>query len=117
VSSIFKYPLISSAYVESYRINRARQPRFAVGITDATFKAVVSYLDKLNYCGPLCLACDDTQLLPALRPIHDKVKDVYYLLGSDADEPILIADHKNFEAILQEGRIQKATKVCLHFNI
>lgn len=88
VSSIFECPLISSAYVESYRINRAHQPRFSVGITDATFEAVVSHLDKLNYCGPLCLACDNTQLLPALRPIHDKMKDVYYLLGSDADEPL-----------------------------
>jgi hypothetical protein len=72
---------------------------------------VASYLKQLKYEGPLCLACDDTQLLPALRPYHDNVKDAHYLMGSDSDEPILLADHESFAQILKEGRIQKATKV------
>ena len=64
----------------------------------------------LNYNGPLSLSCDDTQLLPALRPYYDVKKGQHFLLGTDG-EPMLLAEPEKFEEIVQEGRITKATKV------
>jgi hypothetical protein len=71
---------------------------------------VIGHLEVLNYNGPLALSCDDTQLLPALRPYYDVKKGQHFLLGTDS-EPMLLAEPEKFEEIVREGQITKATKV------
>jgi hypothetical protein len=93
------------------RINRARQPRFPIGIQDRTFKLVVSHLKSLDYHGPVGLACDDTKLLPALRPYYDQQHDSYCILGSTG-EPRIIANPEELTTIIRNGEIEKASKVC-----
>lgn len=95
-----------------FRIRRTRQPRFPIGITDDTFENVIGHLKVLNYEGPLALSCDDTQLLPALRPYYDVKKGQHFLLGTDS-EPMLLAEPEKFEEIVREGQITKATKVYI----
>lgn len=91
------------------------QPHFPIGITDNTFENVIGHLKVLNYEGPLALSCDDTQLLLALRPYYDVKKGQHFLLGIDG-EPMLLAEPEKFEEIVQEGRIEKATKVYFSSN-
>jgi hypothetical protein len=56
------------------------------------------------------LACDDTKLLPALRPYFDRATEQHYLLGSTG-EPMLLADPDELAAVIKDGKIQKAQKV------
>ena len=40
-----------------FRINRARQPRFPIGIQDRSFELAMEHLKRLEYNGPLGLQC------------------------------------------------------------
>jgi len=94
-------------------MNRAHQPRFPIGIQECTFDLVISHLQKLDYRGPLSLACDDTQLLPAFRPYLDKETGKHYIVGSTS-EPLLVANPEELSSIISKGEIEKASKVrCL----
>ena len=93
-----------------HRINRARQPRFPIGIQDSTFDLVIEHLQKLDYKGPLSLACDDTKLLPAFRPYVDKETGQHFILGSTG-EPFLVANPEELTSVIAKGEIEKASKV------
>jgi hypothetical protein len=93
-----------------FRINRARQPRFPIGIQDHSFELAIKHLKRLEYDGPLGLACDDTKLLPALRPYYDAETDKHYILGSTG-QPLILADPKKLTSVLQSGEAEKAEKV------
>jgi hypothetical protein len=92
------------------RINRARQPRFPIGIQDRCFEHAIEHLKRLKYNGPLGLACDDTKLLPALRPYYDKVTDKHYILGSTG-QPLILANPEELTSVLKSGEAEKAEKV------
>jgi hypothetical protein len=92
------------------RINRARQPRFPIGIQDKSFELVINHLKMLKYDGPLGLACDDTKLLAAFRPYYDKETDKHYVLGS-TEEPMVLANPDELNSIIKKGELEKATKV------
>jgi hypothetical protein len=98
------------------RINRARQPRFPIGIQDRTFDLVIDNLRKLEYNGPLGLACDDTKLLPALRPYYDKTNEKHYILGSTG-EPLAVADPEELTRMIERGEAEKASKVLCTLSI
>jgi len=93
-----------------FRINRARQPRFPIGIQDRSFELAIEHLKKLGYTGPLGLSCDDTKLLPALRPYYDKATDKHYILGSTG-EPLILTDPEELNSVIKKGEAEKATKV------
>ncbi|TFK33481.1 hypothetical protein BDQ12DRAFT_670188 [Crucibulum laeve] len=96
----------------SNQINRAREPRFPIGIQPEMFSRIVSHLETMDYHGPLGLACDDTQLLAALRPYHDKETGQHYLLGRTGG-PMLLAQPEEFEKLLDQGMVEKASKLRL----
>jgi hypothetical protein len=63
------------------------------------------------YDRPVGLACDNTKLLPALRPYYDQQRDNYYILGGTR-EPRLIANPEELTAIIRKGEVEKASKAC-----
>ncbi len=67
-------------------------------------------LNGLQYDGPVGLMCDDTKLHPAFQPFYDRDRGGYCILGSTG-EPFLLSDPAEFEAILKEGKLKKATKI------
>ena len=91
-------------------MNRTCELRFPIGIQERTFNLVIGHLQKLNYKGPLSLACDDMQLLPAFHPYLDKAMGKHYILGS-MGEPLLVADPEELTSMIAKGEIEKATKV------
>ena len=92
------------------RINCARQPRFPIGIQDRCFELAIEHLKRLEYSGPVGLACDDTKLLPALRPYYDKATDKHYILGGTG-QPLILADPEELTSVLKSGDAEKAEKV------
>jgi hypothetical protein len=92
------------------RINRAREPRFPIGIQEETYERVISHLKILHYNGPLGLACDDTQLLAALRPYYDKTNEKHYLLGGTGG-PMILAEPEKVREVMEQGKVEKASKV------
>ena len=93
-----------------FRLHRSRQPRFPIGIQERTFALVVQKLEELQYNGPVALSCDDTKLLPSLRPYYDQDRDGYFLMGH-VGEPLQLLDHEAFRIVVKENNLQKATKV------
>ena len=97
------------------RINRARQPRFPIGIQDRSFELAIEHLRKLDYDGPVGLACDDTKLFPALRPYYDQMTDKHYILGGTG-EPLILANPEELTSVLKSGEAEKASKVSCFFS-
>lgn len=65
----------------------------------------------LEYRGPVALSCDDTKLLASFRPYYDQEQDGYFIVGH-VGEPYRLADADAFLDVINEGKLQKATKVC-----
>ena len=84
--------------------------RFPIGIQPRTFELVAIALQKLDYDGPVALSCDDTKLLPSLRPYFDKEKHGYFVMGN-IGEPYQLPDPDAFEGVVTSSQLQKATKV------
>ncbi|KAF7973318.1 hypothetical protein HWV62_15563 [Athelia sp. TMB] len=92
--------------------NRAREPKFPIGIQERSFELVVEHLRKLDYDGPVGLACDDTKLTPAFRPYYDSTTKNHYLLGSTS-KPMVLADPDQLSKAIEDGNLKKATKIRL----
>ncbi|KAF9022435.1 hypothetical protein BDZ89DRAFT_1018917 [Hymenopellis radicata] len=92
--------------------HRAKVPHFPVGITERTFDLVVERLRMLQYDGPVALSCDDTKLLASFRPYWDEDRQSYVVLGATG-EPVLLTDPSEFEAIIEQYQLEKATKLRL----
>lgn len=92
------------------RKHRAAEGHFPFGVNPKCITRVVEHLRKLNWKGPVSLACDDTKLTPAFRPYHDTADDKHYLIGSTG-EPLLLADPEDFRALLNSGKLVKSAKV------
>lgn len=93
------------------RQHRAKTPGFPIGIQERTFELVCENLDKQNcrHC-PVCLACDDTKLLPSLRPFWSVELNNYCILGSTG-EVFILPDPDQLASMVRQGEIEKATKV------
>ena len=94
-------------------MQRARQPRFPVGIQPKTFELVDDTLKKLGYTGPVALSCDDTKLLASFRPYYDVDKQGYFVMGH-IGEPFQLLDPEAFQLVVQEQQLTKATKVMIN---
>jgi hypothetical protein len=94
-------------------MQRARQPRFPVGIQQKTFDLVDDTLKKLGYTGPVALSCDDSKLLASFRPYYDVDKQGYFIMGH-VGEPFQILDPEAFQLVVQEQQLIKATKVTIN---
>ena len=70
---------------------------------------VIQKLDELQYNGPVALSCDDTKLLPSLRPYYDQDREGYFLMGHV--KPLQLLDHEAFRNVVKENNLEKATKV------
>lgn len=71
---------------------------------------VIQKLEDLQYNGPVTLSCDDTKLLPSLRPYYDQDREGYFLMGH-VGEPLQLLDHEAFRIVVKENSLKKATKV------
>ena len=76
---------------------------------------VIQKLEDLQYNGPVALSCDDTKLLPSLRPYYDQDREGYFLMGH-VGEPLQLLDHEAFRIVVKENSLKKATKVCKIFQ-
>ena len=74
------------------------------------FELAQTHLQSLNYNGPVGLSCDDTKLFSALRLYWDKQEESHFLIGSTLG-PLRVVDVENMEAVLENARATKATKV------
>lgn len=90
--------------------------QFPIGIQSRTFDLAAITLQKLDYSGPVALSCDDTKLLPSVRPYYDKEKDAYFVLGH-VGEPYQLVDPGAFEGLITSGQLEKATKVSWFRNL
>lgn len=84
--------------------------QFPIGIEPRTFELAAITLQKLDYNGPVGLSCDNTKLLPSLRPYYDKEKDGYFIMGH-VGKPYQLMDPDAFEGLVKNGQLEKATKV------
>jgi hypothetical protein len=91
-------------------MQRACQPRFPIGIQPRTFELVKETLQQLQYDGPVGLSCDDTKLLASFHPYYDEDRKGYFLMGH-IGEPYQILNHEDFQLVIQNKELQKATKV------
>ncbi|KAH7906400.1 hypothetical protein BJ138DRAFT_1016289 [Hygrophoropsis aurantiaca] len=116
ITSPEAYRLLSKAIqlptVRNLQLKRSRTPRFPIGICERTFELAEEYTKKLHYNGPLGLSCDDTKLHPAFRTYWDPIKKCHLLVGG-VDEPMVVADPDELQAILRAARDKKATKIHL----
>ncbi|KAF7335957.1 hypothetical protein MSAN_02309100 [Mycena sanguinolenta] len=91
-------------------------PRFPIGITDETFVYAQEYLENYKYPfgAPLSLAVDDTKLFPALRPLYDGVKKLWYIVGTTG-EHIAVPNAQGLHNTLDqlESSAELATKLRL----
>ncbi|KAF4587012.1 hypothetical protein EYR40_011031 [Pleurotus pulmonarius] len=80
------------------------KPKMTVGISEATLKRVIKYLDDYNYPqdAPLARAVDDTKLHAALRLYYDQSKKTWFLLGSTGD-PLIIANPELLPELIQQA--------------
>ena len=70
---------------------------------------IKEHLDRLGWKGPVGLSCDDTKLLPALRPYLDS-DGKYYIVGG-VGRPMLLTDPDILTHAIRRGEVEKATKV------
>ncbi|KAL0572455.1 Methionine--tRNA ligase, mitochondrial [Marasmius crinis-equi] len=108
----FLEELLPLPKTRTLQIDRAKEPRLPLTISDRTFSRLEEQIKLLSYTGPIALACDDTKLLPALRPYYDKETDAFYVVGN-AGEPFRLLDPEAFEAAIHEAGLKKATKLRL----
>ncbi|KAJ1299461.1 hypothetical protein OPQ81_002524 [Rhizoctonia solani] len=101
--------ILGGRSASDFRVMRGRERRFPLAIDDSLFETVVNYFSSINYTGPVCLACDDTKLIPALKTYYDASTKQWYLLGG-ATGAIAIASTDELTSILKEGNIPKASK-------
>jgi hypothetical protein len=90
-------------------------PRFPIGITKKTFSRAAEFLDAIGYTGPVCISCDDTQLLSKFVPYHDAQQDQWYIVGGVGDPVAVDGDVEDIEAMMTKvvGSSEKATKVSV----
>ncbi|KAI0054688.1 hypothetical protein BV25DRAFT_1816702, partial [Artomyces pyxidatus] len=100
-------PLPTSRTLEQ---RRRREILFPIGITERTFVVLKGRLDDLKYGGPVGLACDDTKLLPSLRPHYDSERECYVLLGC-VGKPMVLADPEELSRVIRQGKVEKAKKI------
>lgn len=91
-------------------MHQSRQPRFPTGIQARTFSLAIDKLKQLQYDGPVALSCDDTKLLASLRPYYDHDREGYFLMGH-VGEPLQLVDHEAFRTVVNDHKLEKATKV------
>ncbi|KAF8756364.1 methionyl-tRNA aminoacylation [Rhizoctonia solani] len=96
----------------NFRVIRGRERRFPLAIDDGVFEIAQIYFSSINYTGPVCLSCDDTKLLPALKTYYDTSTKLWYLLGGTTGA-IAVASTEELTSILKDGKLSKASKLRL----
>ena len=110
----FRYVLsnkVSRTFINmSCSLKESRKPRFPMTICESTFELAQTHLQSLNYNGPVGLSCDDTKLFSALRLYWDEQEQSHFIIGSTLG-PLRVTNVEDMNAILEEARKTKATKV------
>lgn len=84
-------------------------PRFQPGLSAENVALAAALLKKYEYCGPLALSWDDTELEPAIS-VFQKSKDVCIIIGG-VDGELLVQSYEDIECVLQKAQLSKAEKV------
>ncbi|VDB97830.1 unnamed protein product [Peniophora sp. CBMAI 1063] len=108
-ASIFAF--CGTMHSSLYRNERARQPRFPIGIDRVRTPLLLKEaLAKLSFDGPVHLAEDDTDITASLDAFWSVEKDAYILVGTPGEPPIL-PDPDILRKAIQEGAYAKASHV------
>lgn len=89
-------------------------PQFPLTVCEQTFLTVANYLQTVRYSGPVALSCDDTNLHAAFRTYWDASKQIHVLVGG-IDEPRTVANPDELQALLEDAKSEKATKVLIPY--
>lgn len=90
---------------------RGKDAQFTPGLSDRSFQLVDDFVTSLNVPNRIVALCaDDTQLLTQLKVLKDRESGSWFIVGGTG-EPLLIGDPDVFKKELEEGKIEKATKV------
>ena len=81
-------------------------------IDDDCFIRVQTYMDSINYKGPVALGCDDSKLHPSLQVHWDDFISEHILIGTTIQEKIVVANPEELQAMLVQYKDNIATKVC-----
>lgn len=101
-------------FAYTIRFKQAKEEKFPIGITPATFARAKAYTTRLQYSGPLALSCDDTKLLEGFRLYQSDDgtgQQKWFITGSTDDSPREVANIEELEEVLATGELQKASKV------
>lgn len=90
---------------------RSQLPLFPRFICDDCFLLAQSYMQSVDYSGPVALACDDSKLHPSLQVVWDNSLNSNILIGTTLNEPVLVADPEELQKLLVELEDKLATKV------
>jgi hypothetical protein len=87
-------------------------PRFPAGICKQTFTRASEFLEAIGYTGPVCISCDDTQLLSKWSPYYDGERDQWLLLGGTGEPVAIDGDTENIKQAITQATVgrEKATK-------
>ncbi|QRW21072.1 hypothetical protein RhiXN_06061 [Rhizoctonia solani] len=80
-----------------------------------TFRSIFGGRTTSNFRvirGPVCLSCDNTKLLPALKTYYDTSAKQWYLLGGTTGA-IAIASTEELTSVIKGGKVSKASKLWL----
>ena len=80
-------------------------------IDDDCFIRVQTYMDSINYKGPVALGCDDSKLHPSLQVHWDDSISKHILIGTTIQEKIVVENPEELRAMLTQYKNDVATKV------
>ena len=94
------------------RKERAKLPKFPLGISERNFDHVEKLIAEIEYDGPFALSCDDTKLHRAFRPYIDKESNSFMIIGCSGErQEIAVPSMEALENVIRSRELTKATKV------
>ncbi|KAJ7717083.1 hypothetical protein B0H14DRAFT_3901293 [Mycena olivaceomarginata] len=99
---------------QSIKHRTSQRPRFPIGITDASYEHLATYLKTYGYPAnyPLCVSVDDTKLLPAMHPLYDGPEKSWYLIGLPGEKQLKVRSSEELERLMDQKH-SPATKLRL----
>ena len=90
---------------------QSRSPTFPTFINDDCFIRIQTYMDSIDYNGPVALGCDDTKLHPSLQVYWDNSISEHILIGTTLQRKIVAANPEELRDLLAKYKDSVATKV------
>ncbi|KAJ2915314.1 hypothetical protein MD484_g5089, partial [Candolleomyces efflorescens] len=94
---------------DSIRKLRMKRPRFQPGFSASNVATIATTLAQYNYCGPVTLSWDDTDLEPAIS-IFQESKDISIIVGGSAGV-VRVGPADDLDRLFERAQFNPATKL------